>query len=283
MNLERSALLEANYPNLFLDAEISDRHAQDKYSRCLDAVLAKEGITVADIVGLGENGTGSNLDLYVVHRHAITLTYERGIFNKRVNVERLCPTASIARLRTTQEGFKGTELTITGNDAKGEEVLKITWGLGGPDWVEPLVLRQREHLFKVISSAMDVIAEAPVSSSVSSVSSKAELLTAWAADVVKAAGVEVTDERVEEHANMVAGGIRFLVFLRLGAKYGIDDLNEFYPDGQLPAGSPIETFDDLYGHVVARVGDPQMVDQAIDEQLAGAWREFVNGCRDQYS
>jgi hypothetical protein len=34
-------------------------------------------------------------------------------------------------------------------------VLKIKWGLGGPDWVEPLVLRQREHLFGVISGAMD--------------------------------------------------------------------------------------------------------------------------------
>jgi hypothetical protein len=276
-------LLEANYPNLFLDADISDRNDQDKYSRCLDAVVAQEGITVADIVGVGENGTGSNMDLYVVHRHAVTLTYERGIFNKRVGVERQCSTASIARLRTTQEGFKGTELTITGNDAKGGEVLKIEWGLGGPDWVEPLVLRQREHLFRVIGSAMDMVAEAPVSSSVSSAPSKAGMLMAWAGDVVKAAGVEVTDERVEEHANMVAGGIRFMVFLRLGAHYGIDDLNQFYPDGELPAGSPIETFDDLYGHVVAKVGDPQMVDRAIDEQLAGAWREFVNGCRDQYS
>lgn len=111
-------MLEANYPNLFLDAEISDQRDQEKYSRCLDAVLAKEGISVADIIGMGENGTGSNMDLYVVHRHAITLTYERGIFSKRVGVERLCPTASIARLRTTQEGFKGTELTITANDAK---------------------------------------------------------------------------------------------------------------------------------------------------------------------
>lgn len=146
-------MLEANYPNLFLDAEISDQRDRDKYSRCLDAVLAEEGITVSDIVGIGERGTGSNLDLYVVHRQAITLTYERGIFNKRIGVERQCPTGSIARLRVTQEGMRGTDLTITANDTRGEEVLKITWGLGGPDWVEPLVLRQREHLFNVISKA----------------------------------------------------------------------------------------------------------------------------------
>lgn len=276
-------MLEPNYPNLFLDAGISNPNDQEKYSRCLDVVLANDGITVADIVGVGENGTGSNLDLYVVHRHAITLTRERGIFNKRITAERQCSTASIERLRTTQEGFKGTELTITGNDGKGAEVLKIKWGLGGPDWVEPLVLRQREHLFKVISAAMDLISEVPAVPSVSSVSSKAVALTTWATDVVKAAEVEVTNELVAEHANMVAGGIYFTVFLRLGAEYGIDDLNQFYPDGELPPGSPIETFDDLYEHVVARVGNRQVVDRAIDEQLAGAWREFVNGCREHYS
>ncbi len=276
-------MLEANYPNLFLDANIGDPRDQEKYSRCLDEVLAREGVTVADIVGVGENGTGSNLDLYVVHRHAITLTCERGIFNKRVEVVRLCPTAAIARLRTTEEGFKGTDLTITGNDAKGGEVLKIKWGLGGPDWVEPLVLRQREHLFQVISRAMDILSEAPTGSSVSSASSKAAELTAWATDVVKAAGVEVTDGLVSEHANMIAGVIRFSVFLSAGAQYGIEDLNEFYPEGGLPAGTPLETFDDLYEHVVARVGNRPMVDHAIDEQLAGSWREYVNGCREQYA
>lgn len=148
-------MLEANYPNLFLDAGISSPRDQEKYSRCLDAVLAREEITVADVIGIGENGTGSNHDLYVVHRKAITLTRERGIFNKRIEVDRLCSTAAIARLRETQEGFKGTELTITANDAKGEQILRITWGLGGPDWVEPLVLRQRQHLFQVIGKAMD--------------------------------------------------------------------------------------------------------------------------------
>ena len=276
-------MLEANYPNLFLDAGIEDQRDREKYSRRLDAVLAQEGIAVEDIIGIGENGTGSNLDLYVVHRHAVTIAYERGLFSKRLDVRRLCPTASIARLRTTQEGLRGTDLTITGNDTKGTEVLKIKWGLGGPDWVEPLVLRQREHLFKVISQAMDRLSESPVGSSVSFASSKAGALRAWAADVVRAAGVEATDEIVDEHANMAAGGIRFTVFLRLGARLGIDDLNQFYPGGQLPPGSPIETFDDLYEHVVAALGSAGAVDSAIDEQLAGSWREFVNGCRDHYS
>jgi hypothetical protein len=149
-------MLEANYPNLFLDAGISSPHDQEKYARRLDQVLAQEGITVDEILGVGERGTGSNLDLYVVHRQGITLASERGIFNKRIEVRHLCSTASIARLRVTEEGFKGTDLTIIGNDSRGAEVLKITWGLGGPDWVEPLVLGQREHLFRLISGALSV-------------------------------------------------------------------------------------------------------------------------------
>ena len=149
-----------NYLNLYLDAGISDQHDQESYSRRLDAVLAQESITVDDIVGLGENGTGSNFDLYVVHRHAITLACEKGLFNKRIEVRRLCPIASIARLRGDQEGYKGREITIAAHDAEGKVLTKIVWGLSGPDWVEPLVLRQREQLFKVISEAMDRIGEA---------------------------------------------------------------------------------------------------------------------------
>jgi hypothetical protein len=275
-------VLEATYLNLYLDAGIGDSRDQEKYSRCLDAVMAQEGISVEDVVGVGEHGTGSNLDLYVVHRHAISLTKERGLFNKRIEVQRLCTTASIARLRETQEGFKGADLTVTGNDAKGAEVLKIVWGLGGPDWVEPLVLRQRRNLFEVIGKAMDVIAEPPVRSTMSAGSSKAAALRAWAADVVQAAGVGERPDLIEEHANMAAGGIRFEVFLRAGAQLGVQDLDDFFPEGGLPPGTPIETFDDLYGRVVACVGDSREIDAAIDQLLAASWMEFVNGCRSHY-
>jgi hypothetical protein len=273
----------SDYANLFIDAGISGREDQDKYGRRLDAVLANEGITVGDILGVGEQGTGSNLDLYVVHRQAITSVSERGVFNKRIEQRRVGTIASIARLRGTQEGFKGRDVTITANDKDGGEIFKIVWGLGGPDWVEPLIERQRAHLFKVISEAMDKIDDAPARPSIASAASKAGALMDWAADVVKAADADVTPERIEEHANMIAGGIGFMVFLRLGASYGIDDLNMFYPSGKMPPGSPIATFDELYEYVVARVGSAGTVDRAIDEQLAGAWSEFVNGCRQQHA
>jgi len=266
------------YLNLYLDAGISGD--QEKYGRCLDAVLAQEGIGVDDIVGIGEKDD----DLCVVYRQAITLVSEKGMFNKRLEVRRVASIASVARLRKEIEGFKGRGgLSIIGYDSSGEELWKINWGLGGPDGVLPMVERQSDHLFKVIGEAMDKVSDAPARPSVSSASSKAGALMDWAADVVKASGVEITNERVEEHANMVAATMRLYEFLPLGAPFGIDSLNKFYPAGEMPDGTPIETFDELYGHVVVKVGSARPVDQVIDKYLADHWAEFVNGCRETYS
>ncbi len=272
--------MTSSYMNLFLDAGITEARDQASYSRRLDAVLAQERIAVDNIIGLGERGTGSNLDLYVVHRQAITLASERGVFNKRVEVKKICPIASIARLRGTQEGYKGREITITAHDADGGTLAKIMWSLSGPDWVEPLVLRQREHLFRVISAAMDRLSETRSPVPGDSAQSQADALISWSADVVKAAGVELDQECVEEHANMIAAGIRIDVFMPLGR---VDDLGDFYPDGEMPDDDPITTFDDLYAHVVERVGDPATVDRNIKEYLAASWNTFVQGCRDAYA
>ena len=142
----------SDYLNLFLDAGITDRDAQEKYGRCLDVVLARDGIAVGDIIGVGEMVD----DLCVVHRQAITIVSEKGMFSKRVEVRRVAPLASIARVRKEIEGFKGRGgLSVITYDASGIEVGKLNWGLGGPDWVVPMAERQSEHLFNVISSAMD--------------------------------------------------------------------------------------------------------------------------------
>jgi hypothetical protein len=270
----------SNYLNLFLDAGIS--RDQELYSRCIDAVLAKEEITASDIVGLGEKGIG-NKSLYIVHRQAITFAEERGVFNKRIDVQRLCPIDSIARLTTTQEGFRPRQLTITAHNAEGEEVSKIVWTEGFEDWEKQHVLRQREHLFGVISEAMNKGAEASARPSVSTALSKAGALREWASDVVKESGVGLTADRVEEHANMAAAGIQFMVFLRLGAPLGISDLRQFYYPDPMPESRPIATFDDLYSRVITRVGGAELVDQGIDDTLANAWSEFVRGCRERYS
>jgi hypothetical protein len=82
---------------------------------------------------------------------------------------------------------------------------------------------------------------------------------------------------------MAAGGIRMMVFLRLGAQRGIDDLNQYFPDGGLPAGTPLETFDPLYERVTAVEGGPQAVDPQIAAFLDNCWSDWVRGARESYS
>jgi hypothetical protein len=269
-------MASSSYLNLFLDADITYPSDKDKYSRCLDALLAQERIVVEDIVGVGEMGG----DLVVVDRQAVYTVEERGLFKKRIDARRLCPIASIGRIRGTQEGFKGVDLTLTGHDAKGEVLFRLVWSLAGMyDGLEQVPVRQRDHVFKLISEAMDRLS-APARSSVASTPSKAQALRGWAGDVVKASGAESTPERTEEHANMIAGLIRMFAFLPLART---DDLANLLPTEELHSGTPIETFDALYRSVVARVGSAEPVDRAIDAYLADSWNEFVRGCHEAYA
>lgn len=271
----------AMYVNLLLDSGI-DRD-QERYSRFLDAVLASEGISIEDIVGLAEKGASSK-DLYIVHRGAVVFACERGFFSKRIEVQRVCSIASIASLRTTRQGFKPPEIAIIAYGRDGKEVSKIVWRLGFEDWEKQLAIQQCKHLFGVIGAAMDKFAEVPPRASVSTASSKAAALRQWAADIVKESGVEVTHDRIEEHADMIAAGIRFSLFLPLGMdSLGIDDLQDFFPGGDMPPGRPIETFDKLYTQVVTLTGLADLIDQGIDKEMTASWHEFVRGCREQYS
>jgi hypothetical protein len=260
-----------SYETLFLDAGIMDRASRERYSRRIDAVIAEEKVAAADIVGLAEHGTGGNPDLYVVHRHGVAITTERRFFSKGVEVRRVCSIAQIARLSGGREGFKGTDVTLTGYDADGKPVLRIVSGLGGPDWVEGIVTQQHQRLFTVISDAMDKLVEVPPRPSVALSPSKAGALRGWASDVVIAAGVDPRPEIVEEHATMIAAIVELYVFGRLGKSLGLGEPHEFFPGGQRPPGPHIDSFDELYGHVVARTGDAAAADRAIDAQLLTAW------------
>jgi hypothetical protein len=274
-----------DYLKLLGDAGITYRSPQEKYSRYLHAAIEQEGIKIDDIVGVGESDRG----FYVVTRLVVMDVHEYGMFKKkRIEVNQVAPIGSIAKLGTRNEipsaaavkfEGRGERCTLTGWDSKGKAVLEIVWD--GSESAE--IARQRDHLFKVIGDAMNNVPDAPARPPISSAESKAAYLREWAADVVRESGVEITPKRVEEHANMIAGGIRFEVFLKLGAPYGIDDLAKLYPRGEMPPGTIIATFDDLYGNVVALVGDARLIDQEIDLLLARCWGEFVNGCRDTYA
>jgi hypothetical protein len=223
----------------------------------------------------------------VALRQAVTSVYESNIFKKRVEVKLEAPIASIARLETVHlqpsaaaikfEG-RSERSTLTGWDSKGQVVLEIVWD--GSE--SPEVRRQREHLFKLIGDARNKVHDAPARPSVSSAESKAGALREWATDVVKASGMEITPERVEERADIMAAMIGIIGFPKLGAPYGIDDLGQLYPSGEMPPGYPIDTFDDLYAHVVEVVGDARPVDQEIDLALDKSWDVAIDECRKNY-
>ncbi len=272
-------MVASQYLNLFLDAGIT--RDQETWGRCIDAVLAQEGITAADIVGLGELGITYKA-LYVVHRRGITRTQERGVFKKRIEQDRLCSIESIARLRKTKEGTKPPQLTITANGADGQQLARIVWDEGFEDWEKRSALRQREHLFEIIGRAMDLASAASAPPSVPAGASKARAIMEWAAAVLRAADVQVTAERVHKTASTVAAGVVYQVFMPLGEQVGISDLELFYAPDPWP-GVTIDTFDDFYRRVVVRLGTAAPVDEGIDATLAGAWDMFVDGCRERYS
>jgi hypothetical protein len=152
----------SEYGNLFLKAQIpSSDHA--RFAKLIDTLRSRENIPTSDIVGVGDEGTRSNTDLYVVTRSAVYLLRESGIFKKTQSVVAQWLVAEIAYLKTAQEGWKGSEPTIIAEKPNGDTLFKIKWGLGGPDpeYIERVVTRQITQLFQVISSAMDLSTEQP--------------------------------------------------------------------------------------------------------------------------
>src|SRR3954466_10078588 len=143
--------LTRNYRNLFLDAGV-ESFDEDKYSRCLDAVLATERVPLDRVLGV--DGTAGGL--CVVDDQGVAVAHERGIFNRRVEVDRVLPLGAVARVRKEIEGFKGRGgLSIIGYDADGRELGKVNWGLSGPEWVAPFAEQQSMLVYQLICRVMD--------------------------------------------------------------------------------------------------------------------------------
>jgi hypothetical protein len=109
--------------------------------------------------------------------------------------------------------------------------------------------------------------------------SKRDYLRDWARRLVVAAGVPPTEPLVMEHANMAAVGIGFTVFLGLGAPRGISDLSQYFGDGKMPEGTPLDTFDALYTNVSQAEAGQQAVDERIVAFLYSIWDDWIEGIR----
>jgi hypothetical protein len=113
--------------------------------------------------------------------------------------------------------------------------------------------------------------------------SKRDYLRDWARRLVLAAGVAPTAQLIAEHANMAAGAISIMVFLRLGSGRGITELAQYFRDGQLPQGTALDTFDALYLRVIEVTGESRAVDEKIAAFLSGCWEDWASGIRDRHS
>lgn len=109
--------------------------------------------------------------------------------------------------------------------------------------------------------------------------SKRDYLRDWARRLIVAAGVSSTERLIAEHANMAATASGLMVFLRLGAQHGITDLRQYFSDGQIPQGTPLDTYDELYMKVAEAEASPHLVDAGIVAFLDNCWADWVEGIR----
>lgn len=264
-----------DYSEHLVDSNI-DGYTRHESMRVLDVMLREQQIAPEDVLGMSR----ANLSLLLVHRGGVVFGAERGVLKKRVEIGPAYPMSEFATITSEQLGLNDSAITVS--DARARRVFKATWGTGG-QISRSDAAAERTRIFRVIAAAMDHAGpDATTSPSIARAISKRAGLLEWSAAVVTASGVAITPELVDEHARMAAGGIPFLVFLKLGAPRGIDDLTEFFPGGEMPDGDILETFDQLYEQVIRHLGDRQLVNDAMDECLAASWDEFVSGIREHH-
>jgi hypothetical protein len=109
--------------------------------------------------------------------------------------------------------------------------------------------------------------------------SKRDYLRDWARRLVVAAGVPPTERVIVEHASMAATATGLMVFLRLGARHGISDLRQYFTGGQMPQGTPLDTYDELYMKVAEAESNPHVVDAEITAFLDSCWADWVEAIR----
>lgn len=251
----------------------------DKYLKVVETVLGDYELEPSDVLGVSEAW-----GLVIVCRTGVVRGDQRGIFNKRVEVGDLVPFESVTELVREQRQPHGRESWIKLVGESGRSLAEFVWHVGGPVEIADAA-RERDRIYEIMLGAARAPRPAPASAgpSISEYGSKRDFLLAWGHALLQAAGVPATPPLVEEHAQMAAGAVRMMVFLRLGARHGIDDLNQYFPDGGLPAGSALDGFDALYMRVVQREGGAQAVDSAIEGFLDGCWSDWVRGARDAHA
>jgi hypothetical protein len=115
-----------------------------------------------------------------------------------------------------------------------------------------------------------------------SYSSKRDYLRDWARRLIVAAGLPPTEQLVVEHASMAASAVARMVFLRVGASHGISHLSQYFRNGVLPDGAPLDTFDALYTRVIEVAAGQRVIDEGTVAFLDTCWDDWIEGIRQQH-
>lgn len=273
---------DGEFRQVFFESNIYE-FEYDKCLKILDAVLSDFELSVSDVLGVSQT-----MDLVVVLSTGVVRADQRGVFNKRVEVGKLVPYASVSNLIREQRQPHGRESWIKLMGPDSQKLSEIGWYAGGNVEIADAA-RERDRIYEIILKAAQASQGASSSGatasgelSISDFSSKRDFLVAWSESLVGAAGVAVTPALIDEHAQMAAAAIGHMVFLRLGAPQGITEFGQFFPDGQAPDGRVLDSFDEFYVAAAGRLGGSGVVDPQIEDALGRAWNDWTRGIREHY-
>jgi hypothetical protein len=142
---------ENNYGHVFFEAGFSLRD-QQKYTPWLDAILEAENVSAADILAVTKVGFG---DLYAVHRQAVVQAVERGVFNKRIEVQQVCPVAPITGFEARMEGFKPSYPVLILQGQNERALATIKWPAGANEREEQASIEECKRFFAVMREVLE--------------------------------------------------------------------------------------------------------------------------------
>jgi hypothetical protein len=107
------------------------------------AGLRQHGLELSDVLAVTQD-----LGLWAICRSGIFRADLRGVFKKRIEVERFIPYAEVGSVREEPSGPKTGRLVLTGHD--GKELARMDFGAGGMENTPELAVAHRERIFRIL-------------------------------------------------------------------------------------------------------------------------------------
>lgn len=101
-----------------------ERHAWDGHARMIGTVMNERRIAPSEVLAVSR----SNSSFAIVCRPFVAVATMRGVFNKRVEIEKVVPSEDIAAVVTDENGYKDRrEYSLQANGSDSRSLLRLTW------------------------------------------------------------------------------------------------------------------------------------------------------------